>query len=97
MHAEGQSAFEVKVKYTTTDDAVFTDPCAETPDGVTCTQSAFDNDRYFASSTSAPFYFYDNPVVNEVRLSTNAELIPGRPLFSDAGAGRRRSLPRPAT
>ena len=78
--AAGQTLFNMAVKYTTTDDAVFNDPCAATPAGVVCSRSPFDNNRAYASSTAANFSFFDEPVIDALQLSANAELVPGTPL-----------------
>ena len=76
--AKSQSGFEVAVTYSTTGDADLAAFEAGQPG----------SQRRFASMNSDSFFFYEDPVVGSVALSTNAELVPGRPLFS-ANQGRR--------
>lgn len=81
MEAKTQSSFEITATYTTTNDADFT--TAEFEAGQSGSQRP-----YASMQPAASFFFYEDPVVTEVKLSTNAELLPGRPLF-EGSTGRR--------
>ena len=69
------------MQYTTTGDEVF--EIADFEAGQPGSQRT-----YASMQPAAAFFFYEDPVVSEVKLSTNAELLPGRPLF-ESNAGRR--------
>lgn len=81
MEEKTQSGFEITVTYTTTSDDDFASA------GFEAGQPG--SQRPYASMQPAgSFFFYEDPVVSEVKLSTNAELVPGRPLFV-GNSGRR--------
>lgn len=78
MNEKTQALFKVSAQYT----------AAADPDFANFEAGQSGSLRDYASFNDEVFSFYEDPVVSELKVSTNAELYPGRPLFT-ADAGRR--------